>query len=40
MTTEDGLKNELGHALQAWGKFLAEQGKYDVAQSCFERAIA
>ncbi len=40
MTTEDPLKKELGQALVAWGKLLAEQGKYSVAQSCFERAIA
>lgn len=40
MTTEAPLKQELGQALVAWGKMLAEQGKYTVAQSCFERVIA
>ena len=39
LTTEEGLQHELGTALEAWGKLLAEQGKYTVAQSCFQRAL-
>lgn len=39
LTTEDGLQHELGTALVAWGKLLAEQGKYTVATSCFQRVI-
>jgi tetratricopeptide (TPR) repeat protein len=39
LTTQDGLQHELGTALVAWGKLLAEQGKYTVAASCFQRAL-
>ncbi len=39
LTTQEGLQHEMGTALVAWGKLLAEQGKYTIAESCFQRAI-
>lgn len=39
MTMEIDLISLRDQILQAWGKFLAEQGKYDVAKTCFQEAL-
>lgn len=39
MTLEPDLTSRRDQVLQGWGKFLAEQGKYDVAQTCFQEAL-
>ncbi len=39
MTLENDLTHRRHDVLMAWGKLLAEQGKYDVAQNCFEQVL-
>ena len=39
MTLETELVPRRDDVILAWGKFLAEQGKYDVAQTCFREAL-
>ncbi len=39
MTLEPSLIERRDTVLHGWGQFLAEQGKYDVAQTCFREAL-